>query len=287
MATLSTYVPVVHNEANGLAQFLDTLSTDDWQCSSACDLWTIQDVTAHLVWAADFYSDTVSRGRQGDISLPENRPPGNAPDPASLPTYFDQQAMRTRDRLGPTLLSTFRSSYQALSNLMLDLSPQEWDMQCSFFQHYGGQQPAQTFLFLIIQELVIHGWDIRSRFQETATLAAESLPALMERIPNRFFRMPGLAQFPIDADRWPRVRYRFDLQADQLPSYDMVVEGGKARMEPSGNALADVSLCCDPATFLLMMYKRLSLDCIDSLNPVTVEGEPSLVAVLNQWLKQP
>jgi uncharacterized protein (TIGR03083 family) len=176
MAALDDYVPIVQTEADGLAQFLDALSADDWQRPSACDLWAIRDVVAHLIWAADFYTDTVSRGRQGDSSLPEDRPPGDAPEPASMPAYFDQHTIRVRDRLGAELLPTFRSSYQALSNLMLSLSPQQWDMPCAFFQHYGGKQPAKTFLFLIIQELVIHGWDIRSRFDETATLAVESLP---------------------------------------------------------------------------------------------------------------
>jgi hypothetical protein len=38
MATLDTYVPIVRTEADGLTQFLDTLSTDDWQRLSTCDL---------------------------------------------------------------------------------------------------------------------------------------------------------------------------------------------------------------------------------------------------------
>ena len=79
------YVPIVRTEADGLAQFLDTLSDNDWQRPSACDLWTIRDVVVHLIWAADFYTDTVSRGMQGDISLPGDRAPGDAPDPASMP----------------------------------------------------------------------------------------------------------------------------------------------------------------------------------------------------------
>ena len=286
MAALDAYVPIVQTEADGLARFLATLSTDDWQRASACDLWTVRDVVAHLIWAADFYTDTVSRGRQGDSSLPDDRPPGDAPDPAAMPAYFDQQAIRVRDRIGAELMPTFQSSYGALSRLMLGLSPHEWDMPCSFFRHYGGQQPAKTFLFLIIQELVIHGWDIRSRFDAAATLAAESLPPLMERLPSRFSRMSGLAQFPIDADHWPLVRYRFDLGVDRACSYDLVIEGGKARMEPSENALADVRLRCDQATFALMMYKRLTLDAIGSPARVTVEGDQALVAVLEQWLKQ-
>jgi uncharacterized protein (TIGR03083 family) len=62
MATLDTHVPIVQTEAESLAQFLDTLSADDWRRPSACDLWTIRDVVAHLIWAADFYTDTLSRG---------------------------------------------------------------------------------------------------------------------------------------------------------------------------------------------------------------------------------
>jgi hypothetical protein len=200
--------------------------------------------------------------------------------------YFDQQAMRVRDRFGAQLLPMFRSSSRALSNLMSGLSTHEWDMPCAFFRHYGGHQPARTFLFLIIQELVIHGWDIRSRFDDTATLAVESLPPLIVRIPARFPRMRGVSQFPIDRNSWPLVRYRFDLEADGATSYDMVVEGGQARMEPSGDERADVCCQCDRSTFVLMMYKRLTLDPMRVPRQVTVEGEPALIAALDQWLKQ-
>jgi hypothetical protein len=67
----------------------------------------------------------------------------------------------------------------------------------------------------------------------------------------------------------------------------MVVEGGEARIEPSENALADVSLRCDRTTFALMMYKRLTLDSLGLMAHVTVEGDQTLVTVLDQWLKQP
>ena len=286
MVALDAYVPIIHTEADGLAQFLETLSADDWQHPSACDLWAIRDVVAHLIWAADFYTDTVSRGIQGDSSHPADRPPGDAPDPTAMPAYFDQHAIRVRDRVGAAILPTFRSRYQALSHLLLGLSPHAWDMPCAFFLHFGGTQPARAFLLLIIQELVIHGWDIRSRFDATATLAVDSLPPVLERIPNRF-RLPGFAQFPIDADRWPVARYRFALAADRARSYDLVVESGKARLEPSENALADVTVHCDRATFALMMYKRLTLAPAVAQGRVTIEGDHELKAVLDQWLKQP
>ncbi len=286
MTALDAYVPIVQNEVNQLAHFLNALSVDEWQRQSACDLWAIRDVVAHLIWAADFYTDTVSRGRQGDTSLPADRPPGNAPDLALMPAYFDQQAIEIRDRLGLELMPTFRSSYQTLSGLMLELSPQEWGMPCSFFRHYDGKLPARAFLFLIIQELAIHGWDIRSRFDGSASLGTDCLSLLIERTLSRF-RTSGLARFPIDTKHWPLVCYRFDLRADGGLSYDMVVEGGKARMEPSKDTSADVTLYCDRATLILMMYKRLTLDSVASPERVTVEGDQALVSILDQWLSQP
>jgi uncharacterized protein (TIGR03083 family) len=280
MVALDTYVPIVHTEADSLTQFLETLSADDWQRPSACDLWAIRDVVAHLIWVADFYTDTVSRGIQGDISQPADRPPGDAPAPAAMPTYFHQQTLTMRDRVGTQLVPTFRVSFLALFNLLSGLGPQQWAMPCAFFRR---TQPVHAFLLLSLQELVIHGWDIRSRFDATATLRTESLPPLMERIPHR----AGFATFPIDADRWPWVRYRFDVEADRAPSYDIIVESGKARMEPSGKEPADVTLRCDRATFALMMYKRLTLDPAVAQGRVTIAGDRVLTALLDQWLKQP
>jgi nitrogen-specific signal transduction histidine kinase len=49
MSTLESYVPLIQAEAERLAQFLDTLSTDDLQRPSACELWEIHDVVAHLI----------------------------------------------------------------------------------------------------------------------------------------------------------------------------------------------------------------------------------------------
>ena len=83
------------------------------------------------------------------------------------------------------------------------------------------------------------------------------------------------------------MRYHFDLRADSALCYDLIVEGGKARMEPSENALADVTLRCDRATFALMMYKRLTLDPAVSQGRLTVEGDQALTAALDQWLQQP
>jgi uncharacterized protein (TIGR03083 family) len=285
MSNFDTQVPIVQTEAEGLAQFLDTLSAEDWLRPSTCDLWTIRDVVAHLMWAADFYTDTVSRGVQGDSSIPADRPPGDAPDPASMPDYFHQHTLRLRDRLGADLLPRFRLSFQTLTTLLRGLSLQQWDMPCSFFRHHGSTLPAHAFLALSIQEVTIHSWDIRSPFNATATLSTASLPPLLERLPYRF--RPGFATFPMAAKQAPRMHYQFDLTKDGGLKHDLIIEDGMARLAISSNEPADVTLCCDRQTFVLMMYKRLALDPAISNGGLQVEIHHPYLKPLDQWLRQP
>ena len=282
MAAIDTYVPIIHTEADSLAQFLATLSADNWQRPSACDLWAIQDVVAHLIWAADFYTDAVSRGLQGDLSHPADRPPGNAPASfPAMPAYFDQQARTVRDRVGTTLLPTFRSSFHALAQVMARLSPQQWEMPCAFFQFRDGHRPAYAFLFAILAELAIHGWDIRSRFDAAASLSAQSLRVLLERsLPTRV----GVLTFPRDTGSPAPVRYRWDLAGERALRYDVIVEGGQARMEPAADTPAAVTFRCDRTTFALVLYSRFTLDVAVAQGRMTVAGNHALAQVLAQSL---
>jgi uncharacterized protein (TIGR03083 family) len=282
MAALDAYVPLVHTEADGLAQFLATLSADDWQQPSACDLWTIRDLVAHLIWAADFYTDSVSRGIQGDLSHPTDRPPGNAPAlfPA-MPAYIDQQARAVCARVGTVLLPTFRSSFHALAQVMVRLSPPQWELPCAFFPFRGGHRPASAFLFAILAELAIHGWDIRSRFDATAPLSEQSLGFLLERsLPT----LVGFLTFPSDTGSPSPVRYRWALEGARALRYDVIVEGGQGRMEPAADMPAAVTFRCDRTTFALVLYSRVPLEAAVAQGRVTVEGNHALAQGLAQSL---
>ena len=261
MAALDAYVPLVHTEADGLAQFLATLSADDWQRPSACDLWMIRDLVAHLIWAADFYTDSVSRGIQGDISHPTDRPPGNAP------------------ALFPAMPEVFEAARRA--GAMARLRLPHWELPGAFFQFRGGHRPASAFLFAILAELAIHGWDMRSRFDAAAPLSEQSLRFLLERsLPT----LVGFLTFPRDTGSPAPVRYRWDLGVDSTLRYDVIVDGGQGRLEPAADASAAVTLRCDRTTFALVLYSRLTLDAAVAQGRVAVAGNPALAQVLAQSL---
>jgi uncharacterized protein (TIGR03083 family) len=283
MDTPAHLVAVLHAEAERLAQYLDALPPDAWTRPSACEGWAVRDVVGHLTWEAEFYADTIARGVQGDASLLTDRPPGDVPETVAFNTYIAQRAIAWRERLGAQLLPTFSMRYEQLHHLLVGLSPQDWDKPCAFWR-FMGNLPVRMFLPLTMQELAIHGWDIRSRLETTAPLSAESLSVLMTRIPVRF-GVPGYADFRLDAQAPTPVRYRFALTGVVASAHDIVVENAKARMEPAGTAPPHVTFRCATDIFVLMMYRRLTLEPVLAAGQLVVDGEQGLATAFDRWLK--
>jgi hypothetical protein len=145
--------------------------------------------------------------------------------------------------------------------------------------------PVQQFLPMSLQELVLHGWDIRSRREAETPLAPESLPALVELIATSrtsgflawAFR-PG-AQLPAP------VRYRFEVTGPQPSRVDIVVEGERAHLEAAGDTPASVTFFCNPETYVLVMYGRLSLEAARAGSRLRIEGDQALARAFGQWFK--
>jgi hypothetical protein len=198
-----------------------------------------------------------------------------------MPAYLDQQARTVRDRVGTALLPTFRSSFHALAQVMARLSPPQWEMPCAFFRFRGGHRPASAFLFAILAELAIHGWDMRSRFDAAVPLSEQSLRVLLERsLPT----LVGFLTFPRDTGFPSPVRYRWDLDGESAICYDVIVDGGQARMESAADAPAAVTFRCDRTTLALVLYSRVPLEAAAAQGRVTVEGSSALARVLAQSL---
>jgi hypothetical protein len=139
-------------------------------------------------------------------------------------------------------------------------------------------------LVQIMQELAIHGWDIRSRLAPAAPLSSESLPVLMARIPARL-RGSGSANFRLDARLPTPVRYRFELTGAVPSTHDLIVEHSTVRMEPAGAAPSHVTFRCETERFVLLMYRRLTLEPMMAAGQLVVEGDHGLTTAFDQWLR--
>ncbi|MCH8281579.1 MAG: SCP2 sterol-binding domain-containing protein [Chloroflexi bacterium] len=131
-----------------------------------------------------------------------------------------------------------------------------------------------------LQELTLHGWDIRSSVDPAAGLPNDCLPALTERIPTR--RLPW--SIPFQTRGASPIRYRFEMTGPGAGNQDIVVEAGKARVEPAGPDGANVTIRCDTGIFVLLMYGRLTLESARQDGRLEVQGEPALTSAFDRWL---
>ena len=276
MVTLQDRVNLVKSESERLKEYLTRLPSEAWNQASACDLWQVRDVVAHMTWAAEGFAESISRGVRGDASaqVPHDFPAGAA-KVASLSEYIARSAIAHREALGDQLLPAFITSNDRLNQMFEDLEPEDWDKPCSFLAR---PRTPEAFLSGRVPELAIHEWDIRSRFEPAVTLSTESLPALMERASNfvgwSFHPGPRLSE---------PLRYRFELTGPGSSAKDIVVQGDACRMDPPEDGPVIGPFRCDTSTFLLLMCGRLAAGTAFSEGRLAVEGGESLVDGFARW----
>jgi hypothetical protein len=174
------------------------------------------------------------------------------------------------------VLPDFIAQNDQLNQLMATLGPQDWDKP-----HYYaslGTEPLRFRPDLWIQELSVHGWDIRSRFGPDVHLSDESLPVLMDVVPGqltKFIFRPG--------PRLPTpIYYRWELTGPGARPSDVVVEGDQASVEPAGTGQADVTFRCAMETFVFIAYGRLTIEAAIGAERVTIQGDKRLAREFQQ-----
>jgi hypothetical protein len=232
--------------------------------------------------AAEFYIDTISRGLQGDTTPPEGFPSAGTVNAAAMAEPLAHMARATRERLSDQVLATFEATITRLNHLLAGVRPRDWARPC---YHPWRLMPVQQFLAMSLQELVLHGWDIRSRLAAEAPLSPESFPALLELIATShtsgFLNWAFCPGTRLSAP----IRYRFVITGSALSRVDLVVEGDRAHITEAGDMPASVTFHCDSATYVLVMYGRLSLDTASTMDRMVVAGDQTVVPTFRQWFK--
>jgi uncharacterized protein (TIGR03083 family) len=285
MATQAELVQVIQTESERLQQYLTALPADAWTKPSACALWEIRDVVAHLSVIANGYTDRITRGLWGDTS----------PSPAGFPaphifktlsgeerrqraTAFAQGSIALRERLGNDLVSEFRHAWDPFAHFVAALSAQDWHQPC---YHSCGLIPVHAVAHAGLFELVIHGWDIRSALEPSAPLAPDALPALLDfyaACPHWFFLPAAKLSAPL--------RYRFTFADAPSRPWDIVVEGDQAHIGPAADVTsADATFACEVETFVLMMCGRMGFDAALSDKRLIPTGDMAVAQAFKQWFQ--
>jgi uncharacterized protein (TIGR03083 family) len=282
METATHLVQVLHGEVERLTQYLRTLPPSAWHHPSACDLWEVRDVVAHLTWVAQRFHGTVSRALRGDSAPPAGAPPVGTSTRAGRNAFVAREAVALRERLGDHLLPTFRAQVDQLIALLTPLSPSEWAQPA-----YSALRvvPLSHYPFLTLAEVALHAWDMRSRLDPVAPLSLESVSALLQQLPPRLAwgGAGGMASGQ-GADVSLPGRYRWEVSQVVPSRYDIVGEDGAYRIAPASEAAADVTCRGEAETFVLLLYGRLTLEAALATDRLVTEGEPERVAAFARWL---
>ncbi|MCH8297068.1 MAG: maleylpyruvate isomerase family mycothiol-dependent enzyme [Chloroflexi bacterium] len=274
-------VDLIRSESERFKELVGALPSNALENRSPCERWNVGDVIAHLIWFAEKYGGMMEHGLQGDQSPPEGFPvvPGTMKGPAIAKLYGDS-AIELRRGLGERLIPEFCERYDWLNDMLKRIGPDDWDKSC---YHTAKIRPVESFLPTIVGELAVHEWDIRSTQEPSPALSKNAVPVLMAKIPGN--RRPWSIPFPDSPASPGPIRYRFDLTGAFPGKHDVIVENGNARLEPAGDAVADVSIRCQSEMLVLLMYGRLTLDSAAAADLVKVEGDGELVSSFDRWLK--
>jgi uncharacterized protein (TIGR03083 family) len=249
-------VDLIDAEASQVRDFVAGLDTAAWPRPSACAGWTVGDVFAHLTQGAQTWSEGITRAVAGDSSPPPGQQPLRPGERGSEVTA--QRAIAFRQEMEEAALQhAFAAGYQHLRQVLLSLQAADWEKPCF---HRRGILPVYDYAGLRLQELAIHGWDMRSAFDAAATVSERPLPVLVgiaQRWLSNTFRLDPRLSAPL--------LYRFDTHGPTPLRQDVLVSQGGLQITPMTEGNADVTFRCSTGDYLLLVYGRLALDrAVDS-----------------------
>ena len=71
-------IKLIAAETARIKKHLEEITSEEWALESPCEGWTVGDVIGHLGWAAEFFADSISRGREGITTAPDGLPEINS-----------------------------------------------------------------------------------------------------------------------------------------------------------------------------------------------------------------
>lgn len=258
-------------ETSKMSAYLATLPKEVLDEPSACHRWTIGDVVAHLALTAESYAHSIGQLRE------KIQPPVPAlPLSSSLPHIIAQQAIDLRQQLGGSVVQQFQREAKDLSQLLLSLTPRQLQQNVL---HFSGQaRPVARFPLYQLTEMVIHGWDIRSRLGHNEPLSPQALPFLVDRMPGWLtgnFRRGEALPSPL--------HYRFELSAPVARTMEITIKGDKCDVSDKTGGKPQVVFFCHPEAYILLNMGRL--DCATSIatGALRAEGDHELACRFRQW----
>ncbi len=230
---------------------------------------------AHLAGSAAGWATNIARAIAGDSGPPEGEffvPHGVRASHPNGPS-----ARKSRGKSGPQLLDDFIAGHEHLRRVLGTLNDEDWEKPCF---HRRGVQPVKSYLGIQLQELALHGWDIRWGLDNKAELLSGSLAVLVELVP----RWIGIAFAP-GLNLPAPVRYRFDFSNPLTIHEDLLITGDAYRSETPTAENPNATFHGNTSNYILLMFGRLQVDRAVADRRLSVEGSMKRAKEFNAWFK--
>lgn len=257
-------IALLRSESDALAEFLAGLDPEGWARQSACDAWTVADAAAHIAQGSQGSSLSLTRARNGESAPPEGQRLLDAGDRASAPTA-ERAIAFSAGKEAAELIQAYREGADRLVQTVSELQPEDWEKP-SF--HRRGIIPVHENVTRRIQEIAIHGWDIRSAFDP----AAEISEAGAQEIATVAHRWLGVCFVPLEGGA--NARFRFEISGPNAFSEDVVLQGDSFRIEPASDAAPDVTFRANTSAYVLLVYGRLDISSGSTPVQLEIDGPP-------------
>ena len=196
--------------------------------------WSVRDAAAHVATVGPRYADgPEGRGAWVD-------------DPRDLAALNEEQlgALGAAD-LGE-LAAKIRHDLVALAAQL-----RAYGEQPPSFRFHGGERvPADSALGILLGELVVHGWDIAAAAGRPWPIEPGDVELIVEGVE------PILLGW-VDRDRARGLTATYELRLRGQRTHLWSFRSGRLEVG-AGPARPDVRISADPATLLLVLYKRRS-----------------------------
>jgi uncharacterized protein (TIGR03083 family) len=269
----------VQAEIVGLATFVKDLSLTDWEKPSATAGWSLGDVVAHLDLALGLYGRVLDAIVAGHGAGTAWRAFGQltkraAPLGSSVFNAINSALPRMMGgALSPEVLKgQFEANCRGLREKLDRIEPQDYTRPA----HYMGRPwPLSFFLAAVVNELAIHGWDMRSRLDSDAHIGAEARAVL-----PWFY--------------WGGTSYMFHQPSDLRGTIQVVLDDpaamlwwavGAESIQGAGEATSpDVTISGESGTFVLVLAGRIKADDALRTTSLTAAGNEDLARTfLSAW----
>jgi uncharacterized protein (TIGR03083 family) len=113
---MANFLPMIHAERRSLAEFLDTISPEQWTAPTLCEKWNVQDLIGHLtaagnITAPHFFGGFIRTGFNFDKFVEGDLRKYAQGSPADVRSRYDAIIESDRTPPGP--------SYVALGEIMV------------------------------------------------------------------------------------------------------------------------------------------------------------------------